>query len=76
MAISFKLFIWEKSLSFKSFLEFVFKARRGIERIEEMFGKLSRLKSGEIWETVQSEDDTPPPHPPLRGWDFFDLGTF
>ena len=24
-------------------------------------GKLSKLKSGEIWETVQSGDDPPPP---------------
>ena len=40
---------------------------------KEKKGKLSKLKSREIWETVQSGDDPPPP---LRGWDFFELKTF
>ena len=36
-----------------------------------VLGKLSKLKSGEIWETVQSGDD-----PPLAGLEIFELGTF
>ena len=34
-------------------------------------GKLSKLKSGEIWKPVQSGDD-----PPLAGLGLFEIGTF
>ena len=35
-------------------------------------GKLSKLKSGETWELVQTGDESPPPPPLKSTWDLFE----